>query len=53
MLLEMMAVGIVVFVAVGLAWFEEAERRQVRLDPRLGPAVSSAASRREPGGPSA
>jgi putative membrane protein len=34
MLLEMMFVGVVVFVALGLAWLAAAEQRQLRLDAR-------------------
>lgn len=53
MLLEMMLVGAVVFVAVGLAWFEDAERRQLRLDAAGSAGVPSiAASRAVPGVPS-
>jgi putative membrane protein len=35
MLLEMMFVGVVVFVVLGLRWLEDAERRQRRLDARI------------------
>jgi cytochrome c oxidase assembly factor CtaG len=34
MLVEMMLVGAVVFVVLGLRWLEESERRQLRLDAR-------------------
>ena len=36
MLVEMMLVGAVVFVVLGLRWLEEAERRQQRLEARAG-----------------
>jgi cytochrome c oxidase assembly factor CtaG len=36
MLLEMMFVGSVVFVVLGLRWLEDAERRQQRLEARAG-----------------
>jgi putative membrane protein len=36
MLVEMMLVGAVVFVVLGLRWIEEAERRQQRLEARAG-----------------
>jgi cytochrome c oxidase assembly factor CtaG len=36
MLLEMMLVGVAVFVLLGLRWLEDAERRQQRLEARAG-----------------
>ncbi len=36
MLVEMMAVGTVAFVVLGLGWLREAERRQLRLEARGG-----------------
>jgi hypothetical protein len=37
MLVEMMLVGLVVFVVLGLRWLAEAEQRQVVRETRSGP----------------